>query len=240
MWATVLLSNVDTLEVFEEAIRQAGEQPPEETPADQDMEGGGAAAGSSRLPSIQPPTYTGNTNRRGGGRGPQPRPTKTQDKDKEQRKKEHNARWEAAASNRRAEGAAREAARQAATNAAQAQVNAGTPPIINITPPATLPILPPTPPTLPHIPNSNTANPTIDPNLADPTGDDDNDIFLEPSQGEDIDHPEEALDLNSQNDSNQSKTLSGVKELLEHPPEDDATSAKKARTGTNRNTPLNE
>ena len=111
MWATVLLSNVDTLEVFEEAIRQAGEQPPEEALAGQALDGGEAAEGSSRSQSVQQPTTTGNTNRRGGGRGPQPRPTKTQDKDKEQRKKEHNARWEAAAAARRAEGAAREAAR---------------------------------------------------------------------------------------------------------------------------------
>ena len=94
---------------------------------------------------------------------------------------------------------------------------------------------------MPYIfPPSNTADPTIDPNLADPTGNDENDIFLEPSQGEDEEHPEEALDLTSKNDSNQSKTLSGVKELQEHPPEDDATSAKKARTGTNQDTPLNE
>jgi hypothetical protein len=93
---------------------------------------------------------------------------------------------------------------------------------------------------MPYIPPSNTADPTIDPNLADPTGDDENDIFHEPSQGEDEEHPEEVLDLDSQNDSNQSKTLSGVKELLEHPPEDDATSSKRARTGTTEDTPLNE
>ena len=47
---------------------------------------------------------------------------------------------------------------------------------------------------------------------------------------------DEVLDLNSQNDSNHSKTISGVKELQEHQPEDDATSAKKAR----QETPLNE
>ena len=116
MWATVLLSNVDTLEVFEEAIRQAGEQLPEEAPANQEMGGGEAAEGSSRLPGVQQPTNAGKTNRRGGGRGPQPRPTKTQDKDKEQRKTEHNERWAAAAANRRAEGAAQEAARQAEAN----------------------------------------------------------------------------------------------------------------------------
>jgi len=93
---------------------------------------------------------------------------------------------------------------------------------------------------MPYIPPSNTADPTIDPNLADPTGDEENDIFLEPSQGEDEEHPDEALDLDSQNDSNQSKTLSGVKELLDHPPEDDATSTKRASTDTTRDTPLNE
>jgi hypothetical protein len=94
---------------------------------------------------------------------------------------------------------------------------------------------------MPYIlPPSNTADPTLNPNLADPTGNDENDIFLEPSQGEDEDHPEEALDLTSQNDSNQSKTLSGVKELQEHPPEDDATSAKRARTGASNETPLKE
>ena len=93
---------------------------------------------------------------------------------------------------------------------------------------------------MPYIPPSNTADPTTDPNLADPTGDEENDIFLDPNQGEDEEHPDEDLDLDSQNDSNQSKTLSGVKELLDHPPEDDATSAKKARTGNNRDTPLNE
>jgi hypothetical protein len=241
MWATILLSNVDTLEVFEEAIRQAGEQPPEEAPADQDLEGGEAAEGSSRLPSVQPPANKGNTNRRGGGRGPQPRPTKTQDKDKEQRKAEHNARWEAAAANRRAEGAAREAARQAENTAAQETANAGTHPSINTTPPATLPNLPLTPPTLPYnLPPPNTADPTVEPNLANPTGNDDDDDFFEPSQGEDEEHPEDALELDSQNDSNQSKTLSGTKELKENPPEDEASSAKKARKGATSGTPLNE
>ncbi len=167
MWATILLSNVDTLEVFEEAIRQAEEQPPEETPADQDLKGGEAAEGTSRLPSVQPPTNTGNTNRRGGGRGPQPRPTKTQDKDKEQRKKEHNACWEAAAANRRAEGAAREAARQAETTAEQEQPTPGTTPFINTTPPANLLNLPLTPPTIPYNPPTpNTVHPTTVPNLA--------------------------------------------------------------------------
>ena len=89
-------------------------------------------------------------------------------------------------------------------------------------------------------PTPNTADPTIDPNLANPTGDDDKDIFLDPNQGDEEENFDEDLDLNSQNDSNQSKTLSGVKELQEHPPEDDATSAKRARTGTTRDTPLNE
>jgi hypothetical protein len=229
MWATVLLSNVDTLEVFEEAIRQAGEQQHEETPAGQDMEAEGTAAGSSRWPDVQPPTNTGNANRRGGGRGHQPRPTKTQDKDKEQRKKEHNERWEAAAANRRAEGAAREAARQAAAEAAQNLANAGTSHTLEAPPPATLPI-----------PPSNTADPTVDPTLADPIVDEENDIFHEPSQGGDDEHPEEELDLNSQDGSNQSKTISGVKELKENQPEDDATSAKKARTGKTIETPLNE
>ena len=91
---------------------------------------------------------------------------------------------------------------------------------------------------MPYIlPPPNTADPNADPNLANPTGNDDDDVFLEPSQGEDEENLEEALDLTSQNDSNQSKTLSGVKELQEHPPEDDATSANKARTGTNIDTP---
>ena len=240
MWATVLLSNVDTLEVFEEAIRQAGEQPPEEAPADQELGGGEAAEGSSRLPSVQQPTNTGNTNRRGGGRGPQPRPTKTQDKDKEQRKKEHNARWEAAAANRRAEGAAREAARQAEANAKKEQPIPGTTPIINTTPPANPLNLPLTPSTIPYNPlPSNTVDPTIDPNQANPTGDDDKDIFLDPNQGDDEENLYEDLDLNSQNDSNQSKTISGVKELKGHPPEDDVSSAKKARTDTSNETLLN-
>ncbi len=241
MWATILLSHVDTLEVFEEAIRQAGEQPPEEAPTDQDLDGGEVAEGSTRLPSVQQPTNTGNTSRRGGGRGPQPRHTKKQDKDKEQRKREHNARWEAAAANRRAEGAAREATRQAEANAEQDQPTPGTTPFINTTPPANLLNLPLTPPTIPYNPpTSNTVDPTIDPNLANPTGDDDKDIFLDPNQGDEEENLYEDLDLNSQNDNNQSKTLSGVKELQEHPPEDDASSAKKARTGTSQETPLNE
>ena len=53
-------------------------------------------------------------------------------------------------------------------------------------------------------------------------------------------HLEDALDLNSQNDSNQSKTLSGVKELKEDPPEDETSSAKKPRKGDTSGTPLNE
>jgi hypothetical protein len=94
---------------------------------------------------------------------------------------------------------------------------------------------------MPYIlPPSNTADPTIDPNHADPTGDDENDIFLEPIQGEDEAHLDKALELNSQNDSNQSKTLSGVKELQEHPPEDETSSAKKPRKGDTSGTPLNE
>jgi hypothetical protein len=238
LWATILLSNVDTLEVFEEAIRQAGALQSEEPPADQDTEGGEAAAGTSHLPSVHPPNNTGNSNRRGGGRGSQPRPTKTHDTTKEQRKKEHNDRWQAAAAKRRAEGAAREATRQAETNAEQEQPFPGTTPSINTTPPATPLNLTLTPPTIPYNPPTpNTADPTIDPNLANPTGDDDKDVFLEPNQGDEEENFDEDLDLNSQNDSNQSKTLSGVKELQEHPPEDDATSAKKARTGTNIDTP---
>ena len=239
MWATILLSNVDTLEVFEEAIRQAGEQPPEEALADQELGEGEAAEGSSRLLSVQQPTDTGKTNRRGGGRGTPPRPVKTQDKDKEQRKKEHNERWTAAAANRKAEGAAREAARQAEANAEKEQPIHGTTPIIYTTPPANPLNLPLTPPTIPYNPlPSNTVDPTIDPNQANITGDDD--VFLDPNQGDEEENLYEDLDLNSQNDSNQSKTISGVKELKEDPPEDDASSAKKARTGTSQETPLNE
>ena len=241
MWVTVLLSNVDTLEVFEEAIRQAGEQPPEEAPADQELGEEEEAEGSSRPPSVQQTTNTGKTERRGGGRGTQPRPSKTQEKDKEQRKKEHNERWTAAAANRRAEGAAREAARQAEANAKQEQPIPGTTPYINTTPPANLLNLPLTPPTIPYNPSpSNNADPTIVPNLANPTGEDDKDIFLDPNQGEEEENLYEALDLNSQNDSNQSKTISGAKELKENPPEDDVSSSKKARTGTSQETPFNE
>jgi hypothetical protein len=32
LWASILLHNVDTLEVFEEAIRKAGEEEPAATP----------------------------------------------------------------------------------------------------------------------------------------------------------------------------------------------------------------
>ena len=101
LWATIVLSNVDTLEVFEEAIRQAGEKQQVE-PANQEPEGWEATAEASYMSGIQPPANTGNTNRRGGGRGSQPRPTKTQDKTKEQRKTEHAQRQEAAAAKRRA------------------------------------------------------------------------------------------------------------------------------------------
>ncbi len=44
LWATVLLSNVDTLEVFEEALRQAGAQQLEEHPAEQEAGRGETAA----------------------------------------------------------------------------------------------------------------------------------------------------------------------------------------------------
>jgi hypothetical protein len=91
-----------------------------------------------------------------------------------------------------------------------------------------------------NLPPPNTADPNVDPNLANPTGNDDDDAFFEPSQGEDDEHPEDALELDSQNDSNQSKTLSGTKELKENPPEDEASSAKKARKGDTSGTPLNE
>jgi hypothetical protein len=241
LWATILLSNVDTLEVFEEALRQAGALQTEEPPASQEPERGEVAGATSQLPSAQIPTNTGNNNRRGGGREPQPRPTKTQDKDKEQRKAEHNARWEAAAANRRAEGAAREAARRAEANAEQEQPIPGTTSPINTTPPANPLNLPLTPPTIPYIPPTpNTVDPTIDPHLVNPTGDEDKEIFLDPNQGDDEENLYEDLDLSSQNDSNQSKTLSGVKELKENPPEDEASSAKKARKGANTGTPLNE
>ena len=107
-------------------------------------------------------------------------------------------------------------------------------------PPPTLPNIPLTPPTIPLIPPSlNADNPPIDPSQADPTVDDEKDLFLDP-QNDEEEIPEDDLELNSQDGSNQSKTISGVKELKEHQPEDDATSAKKARTGKTIETPLNE
>jgi hypothetical protein len=196
-----------------------------------------SAAGTSYAPSLQPPTNTGNNNRRGGGQGSQPRPTKTLDKTKEQRKAEHNERWETAAAKRRAEGAAREAARQAALNTGQEPTYTGTTPPTATIPPGTLPNLPLTPPTQPYtLPSHTIAEPTIDPNLAIPPGDEEKDIFLDPIQGDEGENPDEELDLDSQNDSNHSKTISGVKELRVNQPEDEVNSAKKAR----QETPPNE
>jgi hypothetical protein len=162
-------------------------------------------------------------------------PAKTQDKTKEQRKIEHTQRQETTAAKRRAEGAARKAARLGTAPGDHGLPNNGATPPINTTPPSTLPNLTLTPPTIPYIlPPLNTTDTTIDPNLANPTGDDDKDIFLDPNQGEDEENLDEVLDLNSQNDSNQSKTISGVKELQEQQPEDDASSAKNPRKGKAR------
>jgi hypothetical protein len=117
----------------------------------------------------------------------------------------------------------------------------GTTPIINTTPPTIPPNLPLTPPTIPYNPPpSINADPSMDPNLANPTDEDDKDVYLDPRQGDEEENLYEDLDLHSQNDSNQSKTISGVKELKENQPVDDASSAKKARTGTSQDTPLNE
>ncbi len=169
-----------------------------------------------------------------------PRPTKSHDPAKEQRKIEHAQRQEAAAAKRRAEGATREAARQSKAPVGLELPNTGTTPPINPTPPITLPTLPLPPQTASHNPPlHDTANLTIDPNLNN-TGEEDRDIFLDPVQDNDEENQDEVLDLNSQNDNNQSKTISGVKELQPHPPEDDASSAKKPRTGISQETPLNE
>ena len=112
----------------------------------------------------------------------------------------------------------------------------GTTPPINTTPPITLPNLPLTPPTIPYLhPPLNPANPTIDPTLANPTGDEEKKIFHDPVQ----ENPDDILDLHSQ-DGSTSKNISGVKEFQPNPPEDDASSAKKSRKGNPTEPPLNE
>ena len=105
----VLLHNVDTLELYEDAIRQA-------TVTSQNAGTGGptetlAEAHMHRPPSTDDVPGTSAQAGRGGGRVPRPRPTKAMDPAKIQRKLEHAQRFEAAAASRRASGAAREATR---------------------------------------------------------------------------------------------------------------------------------
>jgi hypothetical protein len=76
LWATILLHNVDTLEVFEEAIRQAGEAANAATATNPSQDR------HDMPPTMTPPAdlhsagaqNTGNTRGRGGGRGARPSP----------------------------------------------------------------------------------------------------------------------------------------------------------------------
>jgi len=78
-WATIILHNVDTLKVFEEAIRKAGEEEPAAT-TDYNARGHSAST-EPETPLADPLSSdapsTGATRGRGGGRGTRPRPTKT-------------------------------------------------------------------------------------------------------------------------------------------------------------------
>ena len=102
---------METLEVFEEAIRKAGEEAPTTHTGynahEQDVET------EHQAPSIDPlsqdPHDNSATRGRGGGRGARPRPTKAHDPARTQRQLEHTQRKEQAAVARRAWGAAREA-----------------------------------------------------------------------------------------------------------------------------------
>ncbi len=109
----VLLHNVDTLEVFEEAIRQAGANEPAEPASHQAQETCEGTSVVSYHSGRNKPPAPGNSSRRGGGRGPQPRSVKSQDPAKKHRKTEHEQRTATAVAGRRAEGAAREAVRLA-------------------------------------------------------------------------------------------------------------------------------
>jgi hypothetical protein len=128
------------------------------------------------------------------------------------------------------EGAAREAARLGTTPENPVLPNTGTTPPVNTTPPTTQPTLPLTPLAIPFHPLPlNPVNPTIDPTLANPTTDEEKDIFHDSIQGKEEENQDYILDLNSQDDNSKSKPVSGVRELQNDPPEDDASSAKMSR-----------
>ena len=90
-WATILLHNVDALEVFEEAIRNAREEEPAATTAYNPRSHSASTEPETPLavPLSSDAPSTGARRDRGGGRGTWPRPTKTQDLARAQRQLDH-------------------------------------------------------------------------------------------------------------------------------------------------------
>jgi hypothetical protein len=237
-WAVVLLHNVDTLEVLEEAIRQAGANEPAEPASHQAQEAGEGTSTVSYHSGRNMPHANGNNNRRGGGRGPQPRPVKSQDPAKKHRKAEHEQRTAAAAAVRRAEGAAREAALLAPITEDPPLTNIETilPPLpqhphahLALPPsqPETQPLLTP-----PHNPSDQPRDPTL---VTTPDGKND-EVFYETEQ--ELENDNEEL-FDGELELPRSSQISGNKELQQDPPEDEATS-KKTRKADSTNPILNE
>ena len=119
-------------------------------------------------PPLSGATSTSNTRGRGGGRGTRTRPTKTYDPQRAQRRLDHAHRTEQAAATRRAEGAAREAARLASIPE-HAAITTLTQPTLPINPPNLQPPIPPPQlPLQPPIPPPPTPPPTTHPSLSSP------------------------------------------------------------------------
>ena len=214
---------MDTLEVFEEAIRKAGEEEPAATTKYT------TRGHSERTETVTPPTdpissgapSTSATRGRGGGHGARPRPVKTQDPARAQRQLTHAQRTEQYASIRRAEGAAREAARLAPIPELDPVTTpTTTQPPLPLTPPSlqppilptSLPLQPPIPPTLTPLQPVNTSNTNpVDPRPANTTSIQEEERFYDTEV-------EDELELPS------TSQLSGSKELRANQPEDELNS----------------
>jgi hypothetical protein len=169
---------VDTLEVFEEAVRKAGEEEPAAT-TDYNARSHSAST-EPETPLADPLSSdapsTGAKRGPGGGRGTRTRPTKTQDLDKAQRQLKHIQRTEHVAAARSAEDAARGAARLAPIpEHTLVTISTITTPPLPSTPPSHQLPIPPTLSSLQPI-NPATINP-IDPSSANIIGIQDEECF---------------------------------------------------------------
>jgi len=89
MWATTLLHNVDTLEVYEDAIRQTEANLQQPTDRNEPTSRALGECHPLSHASDQPATTSATTHARPSPRARQPRPTKTNDPSKQQRQQHH-------------------------------------------------------------------------------------------------------------------------------------------------------